>query len=505
MDDEPTPHMIRNWVDCEDCFDGAVASVRRRELEASLLVAQQLKALDSITWSSLVTGDTGTTQVEQHVNSDDTIDEVALDQPQGEVHDETDGEGEDVGVPKSRASIVIEEECEMKTTIWILRDRGRIRVRRAPCPLTVVEIPNHFANNQCFLPCHSIYLLLHMASESKTAEFARLFDFFERLASHNSRSRTKGDKISIDDLASTALPADLAPVVNNLAGLVGTRNHKTDAQKKTGGRKRSHTIATTTAVAGHPTESDNDDDESLAKFPLGKKYTFTFRLMLHKLYQMDEWKQKVKDVLERSQIDYKPLAETTMAATKKKQEEGEKEKKQDGRVHFKAGIAGGSRRPTIRTRANSVLALGRGRDAGPLSPHLKSPIVKTSAPADEEVRAIKKRCVGRRKSMSGPLAAEAGRIGGSWVYDAAVSSAEISARSGSTQYHSENNVSLKSYAGLGLGVPGKVVGKRRVSLGGAVVGQLPGVENGVAKRRRALSVMDNMTPIQAQRKRRLEV
>ncbi|KAG6840721.1 hypothetical protein C0991_004807 [Blastosporella zonata] len=321
-----------------------------------------------------------------------------------------------------------------------------------------------------------------MISESKTDEFARLFDFFERLASHKSRSGTDGNKISVDDVD---LPADLASVVNNLTNLIGTRNNK-------------------------PNVVDEQDAELLANFPLGKKYTFTFRLMVHKLYQMEDWKQKVNDVLERSQIDYKPLSETpTVVENQKKVDEKEK---QDGRVHFKVdNITGGSRKPAGRPRAHSVLVLGKVKDVGPLSPilkPLKSPVMKIPAFVEEDVRAIKKRCVGRRKSFSGPSTTEVGRLGGAWVYDAAVSSTEVCGVSEATNDQlGESVMRRKAHTGIGVAGPGKVEGRRRVSLrSGApgVAGKLPDSE--IAKRRRALSVMDNMAPaVQAQRKRRFEL
>ncbi|KAG6832114.1 hypothetical protein H0H87_002627 [Tephrocybe sp. NHM501043] len=344
-----------------------------------------------------------------------------------------------------------------------------------------------------------------MASDRKTAEFARLFDFFERIALQKSSSRTDDNDISVDDID---LPTDLA---NKLVNLVGTHKHDADTPKKTGTRKRSHTIASTTRTA-HEVDSEDDSDESFAKFPLDKKYAFTFKLMVHKLYQMQDWKQKVKDVLERSRIDYRPLAEAEANAAKAEEKvEEEEQKKQDGRVHFTLGnITGGSRRPTVRPRAHSVLALGKCKDAGTLSPILKSPKspnMKTRASAQaEEVRAIKKRCVGRRKSMNGPLAVEAGRIGGGWVYDAAISSAEASqSKAPPYQGVDASSMHLKAYAVLGVGWPRKVEGRRRVSLGAAgAAGKGPNINNGIA-RRRALSVMENMAPtVQAQRKRPLE-
>ncbi|GLB43352.1 hypothetical protein LshimejAT787_1302530 [Lyophyllum shimeji] len=336
------------------------------------------------------------------------------------------------------------------------------------------------------------------SSDSKTAEFARLFDLFERLASRKPRTCT--DENNMDDVRSMPVPADLAPVVNSLASLVGARKYEasTKQKKKAGGRTRRNTIAASSRNT-HDMNSDDEDEESLAKFPLGKKYPFTFKLMLHKLYQLDDWAQKVKDVLEKSQMEYKPLHERVEEKRPAKDQEEEEPKKQDGRVHFKTGAVPGSRRPTVRPRSHSVVALGKGRDVIPPNHSPKSP--RPRAPVKEDIRVVKKRCVGRRKSLSGPLSSEMGRIGGGWVYDAAVASAEFAGRREATE---RSGVQTQKYPSMGVR-PNQVGGKRRVSLGTPSPGCEPeNTDSGIARRRRALSVMNKEAPGQSQRKRPLE-
>jgi hypothetical protein len=266
-------------------------------------------------------------------------------------------------------------------------------------------------------------------ANSKTLEFARLFDLFERLASRKTRDGSHHDDNITSGMDDTrSVPADLAPVVKSLAAIMGTRKLQDEARRKR--RKTAARIHKNTGTgASHDTtddEEDYDDEESLARFPLGTRYPFTFRLMLHKLYQLDDWAQKVKEVLERSQIEYKPLAEQGMEVEKVEKPE----KKSEGHVHFKQGTtSGGNRRPATRARSHSVAVGGKGRDQsekGPISP-VKSP-KRYKEPPREETRAVKKRCVGRRKSMNGPISTEPGRIGGGWVYDAAVSSVEFTGR-----------------------------------------------------------------------------
>ena len=241
-------------------------------------------------------------------------------------------------------------------------------------------------------------------------------------------------------------------------------------------------------------------------------------MMLHKLYQLDDWAQKVKDVLERSQIEYKPLAETAMVMEvdrKGDQEQGsvlglDGQVTQDGRVHFKAGTAGGSRKPgATRPRSHSlaVTVSGKARDGASMRSPRLSP-TKPSPPAEGELRAVKKRCVGRRKSVSGPLVTtETGLIGGTWVYDATISAAEPAER---RETRDGTGFAAPSPA-LKVGSVGdgtrSVRGTRRVSLGAPGLrsqGVLDGPKS--STRRRALSIMNNVPAhTQArQMKRRLE-
>ncbi|KAJ7623237.1 hypothetical protein FB45DRAFT_991727 [Roridomyces roridus] len=218
------------------------------------------------------------------------------------------------------------------------------------------------------------------SSDEKRAEFAKLFDLFEMLATR--RSQVTVTQSIVDDTCGIPIPADLEPVFHSLATVVPPRSV----------RPRRNTVAAlgrtaTYADDASDTDSDMDEEEkSLAKFPLGKTYAFTFKMMIHKLYQVDEWAQKVRDVLQRSQIEYKPLAEQPIL----KRTDGPAAAA-DGRVHFN-----------------------------------KSPIVQRTQ-SRGTLHAIKKRCIGRRKTLSSVLAPDA-PIGEGWFYDSAVSAAEVRER-----------------------------------------------------------------------------
>ncbi|KAJ7180647.1 hypothetical protein C8R46DRAFT_1318742 [Mycena filopes] len=256
------------------------------------------------------------------------------------------------------------------------------------------------------------------SAADKNAEFAKLFDLFEMLA--NRRSRMAATGCAPDDTHAIAIPADLEPVFRSLATVVPPRGPAS--------RGRRNTVA----ALGRTTlpDSDNDslsDAESVAKFPLGKTYTFTFKMMIHKLYQVDEWAEKVRDVLKRSQIDYKPLALAEQEEVKvKKVQSVATAPVAEGRVHFKPEVTVGGKKSIPlahgRLRSQSVAFPGR------VSTSPRIPLPTPPALIQDDARAIKKRCTGRRKSVSGGPLSPATPVGEGWIYDAAVSSTEVCER-----------------------------------------------------------------------------
>ncbi|KAH7885789.1 hypothetical protein F5I97DRAFT_1936761 [Phlebopus sp. FC_14] len=247
-------------------------------------------------------------------------------------------------------------------------------------------------------------------ANSKTAEFARLFELFDRVATRRARGlkgNTSSEAISAEDIA--AVPAEFAPVLKNLSTILSIRAQR-DADRER--RATANTIRrprrNTVAVA--PSGEDGDSrlqvlepstelEEGMESptFPLGERYPFTFKLMLHKLYDLDEWAEKVKSTVEASKSQFKPLAQRIQSA-----------------VREATGKERAERRSVTRSRSHSVLA------AGPKSK--VSAALRERAPgsaASDGTRVLKKRCVGRRKSVSGPMAT------GVWVYDAAISAVEV--------------------------------------------------------------------------------
>ncbi|KAF8074674.1 hypothetical protein FPV67DRAFT_592605 [Lyophyllum atratum] len=121
--------MVKNVVPCQACFDKAVDSVRLRELAASIVLGQRLKMLKTIGWSSFFHGEAGRARAGQPQNSDDTVEDTHHEYRNGDDLEDADSNEDDAsdgGVPGNAT------DNDMKTTIWILRSNGRIRVRRAP-------------------------------------------------------------------------------------------------------------------------------------------------------------------------------------------------------------------------------------------------------------------------------------------------------------------------------------------------------------------------------------
>ncbi|KAK0203094.1 hypothetical protein DFS33DRAFT_1234645, partial [Desarmillaria ectypa] len=226
---------------------------------------------------------------------------------------------------------------------------------------------------------------------SKTAEFANLFALFENIATRRSRM-TEDDDEDDKQILADAMPKDLEPIVRNLVSLV-------DTHPQVQGRSRRNTVAT----------------GSEGKFPLGARYPFTFKMMLHKLYELEDWGKKVKDVLERSQNEFKPLSETPG-----------KPKEKERKVAPVIAVATTTTTTTTRPRSHTVGAIGRPKDLVTMREKSEKSKEKERETPDD-VRIIKKRCVGRRQPSEAPTEDISVRKR-HWVYDAAVSSFEVNER-----------------------------------------------------------------------------
>ncbi|KAK2465692.1 hypothetical protein APHAL10511_002236 [Amanita phalloides] len=249
--------------------------------------------------------------------------------------------------------------------------------------------------------------------EARKAEFARLFDLFERLTN---RAARKGHAAHMppNDRKASAEPVhrDIHDP-NSVVPITETQHPDTKPISLSSIWPRS-------AVAG--VTGDATSEVSMDSFPIGKWYPFTFRL-----YELEEWAKKVKDVLERSQKDFKPLSE--MDWKKKKQTTIDENrvplslKQPEGRGRS-GSISIEPAAPRTRNSSASRDSIPSERLHGQsvfTSATLASSKVvgrgdKISGKIKEGARIVKKRCVGRdkifTKNPSGPEE-------NTWVYNAA--------------------------------------------------------------------------------------
>lgn len=122
---------------------------------------------------------------------------------------------------------------------------------------------------------------------NKAAEYARLSDFFSRLASGDHHSLSK-------EVASSPL---------SLKALVNKRVEKVLASSNVAhDDKDIHTTSNTSSIAV-------DGDEAVAEFPPEGHQDFTFTRMLHSLYNLADFASMVGRVLAESQTKFQPLPE----------------------------------------------------------------------------------------------------------------------------------------------------------------------------------------------------
>ncbi|KAI0820296.1 hypothetical protein BC628DRAFT_917177 [Trametes gibbosa] len=166
-------------------------------------------------------------------------------------------------------------------------------------------------------------------------------------------------------------------------------------------------------------------------------FEFTFRLMIHKLYSIRDFAAMVDDVVRTSQARFQPLPPTLLSSRRRSglyspspsspyshrfSYSGSHSGELSGLFGGYAGSDGESFVSTDTLASPSEPTL-------PSSPSLQS--VDVLQEHDEDVRALKKRCIGRRMSLAGPEAQDTASVknaasagSGGWVYDAAVAAVE---------------------------------------------------------------------------------
>ncbi|KAI0251403.1 hypothetical protein BJV78DRAFT_470261 [Lactifluus subvellereus] len=275
----------------------------------------------------------------------------------------------------------------------------------------------------------------------KSAEFARLYYFFEKLTQPRSCGKSPNREWTPREAAADdTVPEDIAPLLKNLSAILtkdepvhGDALEATFATTTTSPppsthaapdshasttRPRRNTVAgSSTPQSAQPSRAVGQDHGVQARFPLREKcYPFTFKLLLHKLYDLEDWAAKVQQVLAASQEQFRSLNAAPRPVTG------------DGAPRSPGSPTGGTttfsgslfgtpppilESPTRRQRALSVASKTKANDGA------RSGLAVARPP--QPSRAVKKRIVNRRRSTSG-LGVEKK---GEWMYDAAVSSVDM--------------------------------------------------------------------------------
>ena len=344
----------------------------------------------------------------------------------------------------------------------------------------------------------------------KSAEFARLYYFFEKLTQPRScatsrnnhhRSMSHWHEEPETTAADAPIPEDIAPLLKNLSAILtkdepldhgdgdgdgcaelleasetqvcipetpttamastfataitntttATTTHFPHARPvspsdRASVRPRRNTVAESALASGSvrvpDVHSRHVRTQTQTRFPLReKRYPFTFKLLLHKLYDLEDWAAKVQQVLVASQEQFRSLNATATSPTGDNNNSSSINNDNTGggdgggvpcspaspgtTTTFSGSLFGPASPPTSlespsarrRRRAQSTSKTKASNDAG------GGPSTSSSTPPRPS-RAVKKRIVNRRRSAN-RLGGEnvVGKMG-EWMYDAAVSSVD---------------------------------------------------------------------------------
>ncbi|TCD71816.1 hypothetical protein EIP91_003159 [Steccherinum ochraceum] len=259
--------------------------------------------------------------------------------------------------------------------------------------------------------------------ENKTTEFARLFDFFSRLASGDrdlfvpKEFESLVDVLPVSPTTSTTSLPGLCRSPDSVATSISLPETEYDERETTqnnlkpGSKDKELAMANTMRADVVPprgrrtsiavVRGRNHLRHGAKKFPLpdGPNEQFTFKMMIHELYDINDFASMVQEVLAASQKKYQPLPESLKP--RRGSVGGEYRGEWlvgEGIQEEEEGLMKGGKFPR---------GLGLGRPSG------------LDVPAAE--RALKKRRVGRRRSVSGgPMQTEP-----QWVDEASLPSIEV--------------------------------------------------------------------------------
>ena len=146
--------------------------------------------------------------------------------------------------------------------------------------------------------------------EAKKRERAQLSNLFERLSTRRKAEAPTLDFSKNNNQTPPPRPEELSGVLRDLSVMRNDSHSRTRRNTVASPRENPRISSRATTSL----QEKDEDDRSLDNFPLveGEKYPFTFKHMIYKLYNQDDWIRTLKDVLEKSKKNFKPLAESGM-------------------------------------------------------------------------------------------------------------------------------------------------------------------------------------------------
>ncbi|KIY64000.1 hypothetical protein CYLTODRAFT_446270 [Cylindrobasidium torrendii FP15055 ss-10] len=278
----------------------------------------------------------------------------------------------------------------------------------------------------------------------RNTEFAKLFSLFEKIATRRARDPDahdpKGRATDIIKSLDDTIPRDLEPVVRNLISLADA-HPTTRTRRNTVSTNLAPTLTRTPLLAAtslentaleEPTDVFNQAEDG--------KYRFTFKMMLHKLYAVDDWGKKVQEVLDQSRKAYVPLEEVQLKSPPSSPA--------PTRIRFEGATTSRTRKSSMAGRTRSQTVSGSARPSIPprrVPDALTTPSRAADRQMESDVRIVKKRCVGRTVDDTGSKK--------QWEYTAAVASSEVDNRKSSTE-----SMDLQAFLQVPVG-KGEIVSK----------------------------------------------
>jgi hypothetical protein len=215
-------------------------------------------------------------------------------------------------------------------------------------------------------------------------------------------------------------------------------------------RPRRNTVAASALASASEGTGTTQTRSGGTRFPLReKRYPFTFKLMLHKLYDLEDWAAKVQEVLATSQEQFRPLNSTSPHHHHDHQSppatgiiisggrgdsssssslgcDGSPCSPRSPGTTFSGSLFGSPSpstldSPTMMTRRRRSQSTSKVKASNAAAGGAATP--SRSAPPPAPSRAVKKRIVNRRRSTNGLGEGMVGKMG-EWTYDAAVSSVD---------------------------------------------------------------------------------